>query len=142
MPSITIPVSNLQALGPLMDVALVIDEQIEQMLRQTKQPLPAPVRTIAMVDTGASISVVKQGLLSMLGISPTGVVPVSGVSSSGVPCYEYSVRLLLPQQGIVPVNVVEAPLNGQNIGMLIGRDVLQHAVLVYIGYANQFTLSF
>jgi hypothetical protein len=33
-------------------------------------------------------------------------------------------------------------MGGQNIQCLIGRDILQHGVLIYIGYSNQFTLSF
>ena len=37
---------------------------------------------------------------------------------------------------------IEAPLGGQHIECLIGRDVLKHGVLTYIGYINQFTLSF
>jgi hypothetical protein len=38
--------------------------------------------------------------------------------------------------------VIEAPLAGQHIQGLIGRDVLAQSVLVYIGYTNQFTVSF
>ncbi len=37
---------------------------------------------------------------------------------------------------------IEAPLAGQHIQCLIGRDILQHGVLIYVGYMNQFTLSF
>jgi len=33
-------------------------------------------------------------------------------------------------------------LRGQDIQCLIGRDALSHAVFVYTGYINQFTLSF
>ncbi len=36
---------------------------------------------------------------------------------------------------------IEAPLQGQGIQGLIGRDALAHAVLVYIGYADQFTIA-
>lgn len=38
--------------------------------------------------------------------------------------------------------VLEAPLQGQNIDCLIGRDVLSQGVFVYIGYTNLFSLSF
>ena len=33
------------------------------------------------------------------------------------------------------------PLGGQHIQCLVGRDVLAHGVLTYIGYINQFTLG-
>jgi hypothetical protein len=43
---------------------------------------------------------------------------------------------------VAETTVLEAPLLGQHIQCLIGRDVLAHGVLVYIGYGNLFSLSF
>jgi len=51
-------------------------------------------------------------------------------------------RLLFPNNVIVETVVIAAPLQGQNILCLIGRDVLQHGVFIYTGYVNTFTLSF
>lgn len=47
-----------------------------------------------------------------------------------------------PNNMVVDGTVIEAPLQGQHIQGLIGRDILAHGVLIYTGYANQFTLSF
>jgi hypothetical protein len=52
------------------------------------------------------------------------------------------VQMILPNQVVFDAKVIEAPLQGQHIQCLIGRDVLAHGVLIYIGYANQFSLSF
>ena len=57
-------------------------------------------------------------------------------------CYEYAVRFIFPNNVMAEGTAIEAPLKGQHIQGLVGRDVLQHGVLVYIGYAGQFTLSF
>ena len=38
--------------------------------------------------------------------------------------------------------VVETSAQGQGIDLLVGRDVLMHGVLVYLGTENQFTLGF
>lgn len=54
----------------------------------------------------------------------------------------FLVRLLLPNSVMIETTAIEAPLTGQHIQCLIGRDTLSHAVLVYVGYMNQFTLSF
>ena len=51
-------------------------------------------------------------------------------------------RLVFPHNVVAEVAAIEAPLEGQAIQCLIGRDVLSHGVFVYTGYINQFTLSF
>ena len=50
--------------------------------------------------------------------------------------------LLFPNHGIAYEGVITAaPLKGQNIDCLIGRDILSKGILIYIGYDNSFTLS-
>jgi hypothetical protein len=95
-----------------------------------------------MIDTGATASVVQQGILGPLGIQPVGISYINTPSSTNVPCHEYLVRLLLPNNLVFETTIIEAPLQGQHIQCLLGRDVLAQGVLVYIGYTNQFTLSF
>jgi len=95
-----------------------------------------------MIDTGATGSVIQQGLASRLGLNPVGITQITTPSSANVACHEFLVRLLLPNNVVVDTTVIEAPLQGQPIQCLIGRDVLAHGVLVYVGYVNLFTLSF
>ncbi len=58
-------------------------------------------------------------------------------------CYEYLVTIAFQNNVTVQnVKVIQAPMQGQQIGCLIGRDVLRYGVLIYTGYINQFTLSF
>jgi hypothetical protein len=95
-----------------------------------------------MIDTGATGCVVQNGLLTALGIKPVGVTYINTPSSTNVACHEYLVRFLLPNNVVFETTVIEAPLQGQHIQCLLGRDMLAHAVFVYIGYTNQFTVSF
>lgn len=95
-----------------------------------------------MIDTGATATVIRQGLATQLGLNPIGVVHINTPSSTNVPCHEFLVRLLFPNNVLVETTVIEAALRGQHIECLIGRDVLAHGVLVYIGYGNLFSLSF
>lgn len=95
-----------------------------------------------MIDTGATGSVIRQGLASQLGLQPVGVTTISTPSSAHVVCNEYLVRFLFPNNVTVEGTAIEAPLQGQHIQCLIGRDILAHGVLVYIGYTNLFSLSF
>jgi predicted RNA-binding protein len=53
------------------------------------------------------------------------------------------VNVYFPHDVVVEdVVAIEAPLGGQCIQCLIGRDVLRNGLLVYVGHANQFTLAF
>ncbi len=95
-----------------------------------------------MIDTGATSSVIQVGLAAQLGLNPVGVTYINTPSSTNVACHEYLVRLVFPNNVLVEATVLEAPLQGQHIQCLIGRDILAHGVLVYIGYGNLFSLSF
>ena len=59
--------------------------------------------------------------------------------ASGAPCALYDVRVALPSNVVVGLVAVETSLAGQSIQVLIGRDVLQQGVLVYVGYTGTFT---
>ena len=95
-----------------------------------------------MVDTGASLTVIQTGIAQKLGLQAVGAIQVNTPSSQNVLCTQYAVRILLPKGVVASVLATEAPLQGQNIQGLIGRDLLKHGVLVYLGTEDQFTLSF
>lgn len=63
-------------------------------------------------------------------------------SASNVLCPKYLVQLVFPNNVLYEGTVIEVPLQGQSVQCLIGRYVLSHAVFVYIGYQNLFSLSF
>ena len=142
MPSFTSQVPNLQAVGPVVELRIAVGTAVEGVLRKAGNAIPAPVSAVAMIDTGATGSVIRLGLACQLGLQPVGVTYINTPSSTNVACYEYLVRLLFPNNVLVEATVFEAPLQGQHIQCLIGRDVLAHAVFVYIGYGNLFSLSF
>lgn len=97
---------------------------------------------VGMIDTGATGSVIRQGLPAQLGLKPIGVTYINTPSSMNVACYEYLVRFVFPNNVLFETTVLETPLQGQHIECLIGRDVLAHGVFVYIGYGNLFSPSF
>jgi len=97
---------------------------------------------VALIDTGATRTVVKTGIAAALGLKPVGGIYVNTPSTSRHFCYEYAVRLIFPNRVVVDQVVIEAPLKDQPIDCLIGRDILRQGVLVYVGPQNSFTLSF
>lgn len=142
MPSFTIQLPNLQAMAPLVDMRVWIGTPVEEALKRSGSTTPEPVAAKGMIDTGATGSVIQPSLAKQLGLQPVGAVHISTPSSANVLCYRYNVRLIFPNNVIVEAIAIEAPLAGQQIQCLVGRDVLAHGVLVYTGYINQFTLSF
>jgi aspartyl protease len=142
LPSIIVPASHLQALGPVIEIEVAVSALREAELRAAGDAVPDPTAAAALVDTGASHTVIQQNLAVLLGIQPVGVSTFSTASSANVLCPRYEVRLLFPHDIIFDATVVEAPLPGQQVQCLIGRDLLAQAVLVYLGESNLFSLSF
>jgi len=142
MPSFTTQVPNLMEKGPLVQISLAVGTILEDILKRDSQNIPAPLQVSAMIDTGATRTVVRDDMVGQLTLNPVGKVLITTASSTNIQCYEYLVRLLFPNNVIVETVAIAAPLRGQNIQCLIGRDVLKHGVLIYIGYINAFTLSF
>jgi len=142
MPSFTTQVPNLQGVGPVVEIRLAVGSIIEEVLRKDRQNIPTPVPSLAMIDTGATGTVVRADIVSQLNLNPVGLTLINTPSSTNVQCYEYLMRILFPNNVIVETVVIAAPLQGQHIQCLIGRDVLRHGVLIYTGYIDTFTLSF
>lgn len=142
MPSFTSQVANLENVGPIVELNLTLSSSLETQICKDSQTIPAPISITGLIDTGATRTVIQQGLAKKLGLLPVGTTLISTPSSTNVNCYEYFVKLILPNQVSLETTAIEAPMQGQHIQCLIGRDVLAHAVLVYIGYTNIFTLSF
>jgi len=142
MPSFTAQVPNLMASGPVVQINLAVGTILEELLKKADQNIPSPVQVTAMIDTGATRTVVHDDIVNQLNLNPVGTALITTVSSTNIQCYEYLVRLLFPNNVIVETVAIAAPLRGQNIQCLIGRDVLQHGVFIYTGYINAFTLSF
>jgi predicted aspartyl protease len=120
----------------------MVPSAVEDALAAAGDPVPSAVTVQAIIDTGASSTVVRTGTCRGLGLNPVGVINIHTPSSADVPCEQFSVRIAFPNNVQGTAIVTEAPMPGQGIQALIGRDVLSQAVLVYIGFANTFSLSF
>jgi predicted aspartyl protease len=121
---------------------LWVGSSVEEALKKTTERIPEPVPAKGMIDTGATGTVIHPAVVRQLGLKPVGVIPISTAFSESVPCYKFLVRLIFPNNVIVETLAIEAPMRGQQIQCLIGRDILAQSILIYTGYLNQFTVSF
>jgi len=142
LPSFTAQVPNLHVIGPVVEVQVAVGRVLEGVLTSNGEPIPTPITASAMIDTGATGTVIRQEMPGQLGLNPVGTAMINTPSSEGVECYEYLVRLFFQNNVVIETLAIGAPLQGQHIQCLIGRDVLAHGVLIYVGYTNTFTLSF
>jgi predicted aspartyl protease len=142
MPSLTVQVPNLHQFGPVVQVQLAPGKAVEDVVVRAGGTPPAPVAAVAMIDTGATGTVINPAIVQQLGLQPVGSCTINTPSQANVPCFEYLIRLVMPNSVTVETVAIGAPLHGQHIQCLIGRDVLQHAVFIYTGYNNTFTLAF
>jgi predicted aspartyl protease len=142
MPSFTIGLSNLQQTGPILEIQIAIPRDLFNVLKQNNQPISNPIKAIALIDTGATSSVVNPDIIRALGISPTGRIKISTPSDTDVDCNQFKLAFVFPNNVIIESSdVIEAPLKGQPIQCLLGRDILRHAVFIYNGYMQQITYS-
>lgn len=141
MPTFNAESPDLLGDGPLIEVEFAVVRTAARALVDAGETVPQPVKATALIDTGASGTAVQAGLLGPLGLHPVGQTSVTTPTDQTVPCPVYTVLLGMPN-GAVEITVIEAPLQGQNIQALIGRDVLQYGIFIYQGPSSQFTLSF
>jgi hypothetical protein len=142
VPGYTWTEPDLQRRGPVITVSIAATAAAEAAARVAGSEIPDPVTVPALVDTGAGVSAVSPGTAQRLGLPPAGVTLVSTPSSSRAWLAHYAVRFLLPGGAAVEATAVEAELAGHGTGAILGRDVLAHAVFVYVGYAGQCTIAF
>lgn len=145
MPSIVVPIT---AEGAVIEVAVGVSQPRAAALQAANQPIPQPISLRLLVDTGASNTSVQSGLLSPLGLTPTGSISLHTPSTGANPvaCDQYDVSVVFGMTpfslGFPTVSIIECqPLIGTIQGLL-GRDILNHGVLSYNSLLQSVTISF
>ena len=141
MPAFTATVRDLCHEGAVLALRIGVGVDAEAALLRTGHPVPAAQSVRALIDIGAGRSLIRRGLAAQLGLTPVGVVEIDTPSSTDLEAAEYRVRFWLDHTIGLEVTALEAPIPGDRLGALLGRDVLASAVLLYDGPSNRFTLT-
>lgn len=129
---INIPLPNNLALhirGPLIQVVITHPKKIAEKISQTGTTIPTAT-IMALIDTGASSSVITDKIANDLGLIQTGFQKVTSVQDQQ-DRPQYFVNIRFPWGSGKEVPVASCPLKG--IDCLIGRDILMHWNMVYNG---------
>lgn len=140
MPSFTQRFNDLLRTGAIIDISLGPAKTHFDNIEEGKEK---QIKLVAMIDTGANVTVIKEGIAKILELKSIGTISITTPLLTEVLYQQFEVQLIFPDDVVAEsVVVAEAPLQNQHIQCLIGRDVLQHAVFIYNGHDNSFTLSF
>jgi hypothetical protein len=143
---LTFPV---QADGLALTVLLGLSQAEMAALVGAAQPVPPPVCTTAVIDTGTNVTCVSGPLLQRLGLSSTGY-GATQTAGGLLPVRLFQVSLGIPVFGNPPdslllaaqLTVMELPQAIPDVDVLIGLDLLLKGKLILDGPAQQFTLGF
>jgi hypothetical protein len=141
MPTFSTQFPALRVSGPTIELQIAVSRALYNSLIKRKEPVPDPVKVLAMIDTGAQTTVVNSNIIKKLNLQPTSKVPVSSPLAHNVEVAQYTAAIILPKGVIIETTeMVEVPLEGASVHCLIGRDILRHGVFIYNGVYQ--TMSF
>ena len=134
---------RLQAEGPVLPCAVMLDVRRAQALTLKGQPVPPQKVGSILIDTGASMTSIERTVLQELGIPPIGESQVK-TPSGGETQLVYPCGLAFPGSPLPTIKgifVLGANLAEQGIVGLLGRDVLANCLFVFNGQGGGFTLA-
>ena len=147
MPTLTLASDHWGKLVVNLYVGVGLDKS--ESLRELGMPTPVARPLLALVDTGASRTVVEEDYLKILGLLPLTEedVHTASTGSSPLKLNVYAIELFLAEEvtGTLARNLpvfAAADLSGLGVQMLLGRDVLSRVMLIYNGPDRVFSLEF
>ncbi len=121
----------LQRMGALVQVMITYPTIIAETFQKQNQQIPA-ITVQALIDTGASSTVISPKVASALNLKQTGTQKVSSVQDEQERPVYFG-RVNFPWGMGMDAPLVECPIRGDYFECLIGRDVLQHWHFSYNG---------
>lgn len=133
---------------PVIDLVVGLAEEDTRKMKAEGHLVPRPEVVPALLDTGASASLISRDVVDRLRLERQGDQVVSGIGGAISVTGEVGVvRILFP--GIPPrqlahsAQVIIVPnLNHLGARMILGRDILSKCVLVYNGPHGTCTFAF
>jgi hypothetical protein len=134
--------------GAVFEAKVMASPQRVAWLKANGRYYPPPHVVRALVDTGASSSCVDVGVVSSLGLDPSGSASVHTPSTMGLAVYKLTYDACVvfgdgkPDPRTYVLDLIETDLASQGFELLIGRDILARCVLNYDGPNGIFSIAF
>ena len=143
---------KIELSGPFIDVKVMATHFRVTTLKNMGASYPAPIEIRALIDTGASGSVLDPVIVSRLGLTLVGQIsvhtPTTGSEYETRNQFDASILIidttLPPNQGTesFTVGVIESALASEGFLAIIGWDILKKCILTCDGPAGKFRLEF
>jgi hypothetical protein len=137
-------------IGPLIHAYIAVSLPRHNALTKAGLPVPSAVVVKALVDTGASNTVIDPTVVSRLELAPKRIAQTITPTTGTAPhkCFTYDVGLHIPlatqgsffSKAVWEVTCLE--LKHQGFEALLGRDLLAETILVFDGRAGTFAMAF
>jgi hypothetical protein len=126
---------------PLVEVRIGHSDAFRELCERNLDPVPPDITVKALIDTGASITVIDSALVRRLRLRDRGVCRVRGFDGdlhadpAAREYLNYDISLAIPDAEGAPIirigdlQSVGAPLNCEDYQMLLGLDVLRHCTV-------------
>ncbi|SRR5216684_5500497 len=127
--------TELRKSGPKITVTIGHPQAALALAEQSHLELKKPFTVTALIDTGASRTVISPQLAVTCGLRQTGQARISSAGHiTDRPEYAAAIRFPGQElQGFDPMSLVACPLPAQDVACLLGRDVLERWNLTYDG---------
>jgi hypothetical protein len=145
-------IGRIERQGPLVYPMVTASHYQVSTLRAQGLTAPPPQQIAALIDTGASATVLDASIIASLGLTLVGQTqihtPTTGSAYEIRSQYAASVTLmdqsLPPSQGLrtFTIGAVESQLATEGFLALIGWDILSHCILRCDGPRKRYRLKF
>jgi predicted aspartyl protease len=138
---------HIRITGPTIPISISVPKALAAELIKEGKPVPPPEQGMALLDTGASITMIDEVVLQKLNINSLGKASVVGAAADKASLFnKYPAAFSFPGTNLPEIDynsVVSNPAlqAQQKIVALIGRDILMYGILIYNGVAGAITLS-
>ncbi len=139
MPLLEFQQPSLDAEGPMVRLRLSPCRAAQEARQRAGKTIHTPVEVDALIDTGASHSVLRDHLLLPLGVLPVGMVTMNTTLRESVQSYQYFLEAELGPLRFAAV-FLGAPMPQSRFQAILGRDVLDNFTMVYDGPRKKFSL--
>jgi len=119
----------LNQMGAFIEVTITHPRIIQENFKKQGKSVPT-VNVNALIDTGASSTVITPRVADQLGLIHTGFQKVTSVQDEQQRPVYYGF-IIFPWGGAKEIPIISCPL--KNFDCLIGRDILMHWYLTYNG---------
>ena len=135
--------NDLQQEGPRVRIIISAPREEIDDGRAVGLDYPDPISVLALVDTGASLTVINPELAQSCKLRQTGFAKVSAVGNQGdYPRYAACIKFVDDNlRGFEIIPVVGCKLPQQSISCLIGRDLMRRWKFTYDGRTGEFSIT-